>query len=484
MRGNVLFDETGWLSAEMLNVYAAFAAVNKNFKTGKDASGNSLDEVRALSLPEAISNQKFYLSSASSTDTEFYKIYRTFAKKMLLGDPDYFVADLSCEIALHPTMKGKPLAPLLERSTIENAMKTNPDKARREYYCQFTTDAGANAIIRRGSILRNSEIRVPLLYNDTGDKKFALCYDPARRRDLSVIMVVEIYTNKDKQIEGRLVNCINMVDVQKKLKTPMTIEKQVDVLRETIVDYNQGGDDFYSNIIGIYIDAGAGGQPDAIAELLMKDWVDHDGVFHKGLIDRDYYAEDGRDYPNAVDKVKMCPPTTYKAEFYEALIQMMEENHLKFTADYDAKGYLMIPDGDNDADLREKLFKSLESKGFVGEDLIQRVEDEMAKTEINMKQVRLDWKEEAALAGIDLAKEQVVNMIRIPRQGARDSFELTPEKRNTSHDDHAYTTAMVAWVVKEERRKANKPRKKKINNIAEFCIQHTKKSTRRTHMFE
>lgn len=481
-RGSVLFDETGWLSEEMLQTYAAFAVTNKKFKTGKDRDGNDLDAMRIMSMPEALPFQKFYLSSASSTDTEFYKIFRLFSKKMLIGDPDYFVACFDCETAFHPTLKGKPLPSLLDKSTVENAMKTNPDKARREYYCQFTTDAGANAIIRRGSITRNSEIRRPVLYNDTGSRRFALCFDPARRRDQSVIMVVEIY-EKNKQIEGRLVNCVNLIDIQKKKKTPMTLQKQVDVLRELIVDYNQGGDEFYSNIIGIYIDAGPGGQPDAIAEELMKDWTDRNGVFHKGLIDRAFYEEDGRDYLGAVNKVKMCQPSVMKAEFYESLIQMVEDNHLKFTSDYDSKGYLMIPENEAEyAKKKEQIYKKLEKEGYTGESLAVKAEEELPQLE--MKQVRLDWKEEAALAGIDLAKEQVVNMVRIPRQGSRDSFELTPEKRNTSHDDHAYATAMCAWVLKEERRKANKPKKKQVEDVAKFFSSQTKKATRNIHMMQ
>ena len=46
MRGNVIFDESGFLSEEMMNVYSAFAIVNKSLKTGKDASGRSIDPIR------------------------------------------------------------------------------------------------------------------------------------------------------------------------------------------------------------------------------------------------------------------------------------------------------------------------------------------------------------------------------------------------------------------------------------------------------
>ena len=104
MRGTVIFDESGFLSAEMMKVYGAFAIVNKSFKTGKDRDGKTIDPIRLRTFPSNIPNQKFYISSASSTDTEFYRLYREFAKRQLIGDPDYFVAHIDCEVAFHPTM--------------------------------------------------------------------------------------------------------------------------------------------------------------------------------------------------------------------------------------------------------------------------------------------------------------------------------------------------------------------------------------------
>ena len=43
MRGSVIFDECGFLTEEMLEVYGAFAAVNKDFATGKDRNGKDID---------------------------------------------------------------------------------------------------------------------------------------------------------------------------------------------------------------------------------------------------------------------------------------------------------------------------------------------------------------------------------------------------------------------------------------------------------
>ena len=188
-RGNVIFDECGFLDAEMMNVYGAFAIVNKSFKSGKDRDGNAIDMNRVRCIPKEIPNQLFYISSASSTDTEFYKLYRDFSKRMLMGDPNYFVAHIDCEVAFKPTIRGEVMPPLLSPEIVKAAMRANPEKARREYYCQFTTDAGANAIIRRGSIARNEEIRKPILYNDTGERKIFITYDPARQRDNSVLLI-------------------------------------------------------------------------------------------------------------------------------------------------------------------------------------------------------------------------------------------------------------------------------------------------------
>ena len=51
---------------------------------------------------------------------------------MLLGDPNYFVCDISCEFSLHPMMNGKPMKPLITQDEVDNAFATNPYKAERE----------------------------------------------------------------------------------------------------------------------------------------------------------------------------------------------------------------------------------------------------------------------------------------------------------------------------------------------------------------
>lgn len=474
-RGTVIFDESAFLSEDMLNIYGAFAIVDKNLKTGKDASGRSIDPIRQRTFPTEIPNQKFYISSASSTDMPFYSLYRDFAKKQIEGDPDFCVLQIDCEQAFHPTLHGEVIAPLLQRSQVDSELRRNPDKARREFFCQFTQDSGVDAIVRRGVITRNEEVRPPLLYNDTGDKKFIITYDPARIRDNSAVLIGELYDaappGKPSDLRVRLVSCQNLMDIGKKTKSPMRIPEQIDYLRNLILRYN-GGADAYGNIVGIWIDAGSGGAGGtAIADLLMQDWVTPDGVTHRGLIDKDYSEEYVKRFPNAVNKLHIMSPTGYKSLMYEALIEMLTQDKISFTASYDNKGYLTVFDVDEDMVRaeRERLIEKFSQKKMSDKQIEERVKEELNKLQsVSTKSIDLDWEEELSLANIDALKEELVNIVRKPRESGKDSFELSAEKANKLHDDRAYCAALMGWALSEERRKLilNKPQSKNIKSLA------------------
>lgn len=486
-RGSVLFDESGFLSDEMMNVYGAFAAVNRSLKTGKDANGNSIDPIRQRCIPRDLSYQKFYISSASSTDTQFWRLYRDFAKRQIMGDPDYCVLHIDCEQAFRPTLRGELVTPLLSRSTVETEMRTNPEKARREYYCQFSTDAGNDAIIKRGVITRNEEVRKPLLCNDTGDKKFVIAYDPARSRDNSVILVGEIYDFE--QVDGsldtrmRLVNCINLVDVGKKIKSPMQTPDQIEYLKKVILDYNAGAD-AYGNIVGIYIDAGSGGGGVNIADYLMPDWTDATGIVHRGLIDKVYSAEYVKKFPNAVDKIHLMSPAAYKSEMYEAMIELMNQDKISFTASYDNKDYLTVFDIDEELlkKERERISKELKSENLDEKEFEKKLSEKMDDIQsVKTKVIKLDWEDKIALANMDALKEELVNMVRKKRDSGKDSFELIPEKTNKLHDDRAYTAVMTAFCLMSERRKSitQKKRSSSPSDISKlFQVRAPKKVTR------
>lgn len=468
-RGTVIFDESGFLSDEMMNVYGAFAAVNKSLKTGKDVNGNSIDPIRQRCIPKDLPYQKYYISSASSTDTQFWRLYRDFSKQQIMGNPDYCVLHIDCEQAFKPTLKGELVAPLLSRSTVETEMRTNPEKARREYYCQFTTDAGNSAIIKRSVISRNEEIRKPLLYNDTGDKKFVITYDPARTRDNSAILVTEIYDYEqvDGSIDkrGRFVNCINLLDVGRKIKSPMRTPEQIEYLKQLILDYNGDADD-YDNIIGIYIDAGTGGAGVNIADFLMPDFTDKKGIVHRGLIDKEFSADYVKSYPNAVNKIHLLQPAAYKSEIYEAMIELMSQDKISFTATYDNKDFLTVFDVDEaiiDKE-RKRITAELKKEGLNEKEFEKRLNEALSNVEsVKTKQIKLDWQDKIALANMDALKEELVNMVRKKRDSGKDGFELTPEKSNKLNDDRAYTAALASYALMCERRKKITQRKKPDN---------------------
>lgn len=485
-RGTVIFDESGFLSDEMMNVYGAFAVVEKSLKTGKDASGNSIDAIRQRCIPKDLGYQKFYISSASSTDTQFWRLYRDFSKQQIMGNPDYCVLHIDCEQAFKPTLRGELIAPLLSRSTVESEMRTNPEKARREYYCEFTTDAGTNAIIKRGVITRNEETRKPLLYNDTGSKKFVIAYDPARSRDNSIILVGEIY--EFKQVDGsvdvrmRLVNCINLIDVGKKIKSPMRTPEQIEYLKKVILDYN-GGADGYENIVGVYIDAGSGGGGVNIADYLMPDWTDASGIVHRGLIDKEYSADYVKNFPNAVDKIHLIEPSGYKSIMYEAMIELMNQDKISFTAQYDHKGYLTVFDIDEEKlnEAREQISRQLKKEKLNEKEFEEKLKEKLGEVEaVNTKTVKLDWQDEIALSNLDATKEELCNMIRKKRDSGKDSFELTPEKANKMHDDRAYTAALLSYALMCERRKNITQRRKIVSTeslISKLQIRQPKRNS-------
>ena len=470
-RGTIVFDESGFLSDELMNVYGAFAAVNKNLKTGKDASGKSIDPIRQRCFPQGIGYQKIYISSASSTDTAFYRLYREFAKNMIMGDPDYVVLHMDCELAFKPTIRGELVAPLLSRSTVEYEMRTNPEKARREYYCQFTTEAGADAIVKRGVITRNEETRKPLHNNDTGNKKFWLLYDPARLRDNSVVLVGECYESPtpDGKTEkkARIVNLVNLLDVGKKIKSPMQTPDQVEYLRQMILDYD-GGTDNYDNILGIYIDAGSGGGGPIIADMLMQNWVDKAGIEHRGFVDKEYSEEYVKRFPDAVQgKLHMMNPSAFKSIMYEALIEMLNQNKISFTSNYDHKGYLTVFDIDQDVIDKEtkKITEDLKKRKITGKEFEEQLKEELEKVQsVKTKTIKLDWRDEIALSNIDALKEELVNMVRKKRESGKDSFELTPEKANKMHDDRAYVCCMLGYALLQARREDALKRPKQDNS--------------------
>lgn len=438
----VCFDESGFLDEEVFQVIEPYTAQDKNFKMG----GN----INVTALPRELPNQLLYTSSASTTDSYFYKKYKEYSKAMIWGSKNHFVADINCEIMFNATYRGKIYpASLLTKEKVDNAMRENKEKALREYYNIFTSDGGADAIFKRSMIVKNSSIRPPIMFNDTKDRLFALAYDPARSMDNSFVLVGEYYKDSSDNWRMRIANGINFMDLSKKDKTPMRTPEQVKKLKQLILDYNGDGVDDYTNISNIFIDAGSGGAGVNIADYLMEDWYEdgHEGdpkYLHRGLIDREQSADYVKKFPNAVDKIKLLPPTMYKSIIYEAAIEMMRLDLVDFTAEYDNKGYLTMLDIDEKemekakkdliAQYKDKSMSKAELERLVEEDLQER---NLASTKI----YKLSPDEELGLVQIDALKEEMVNMVRKKRESGKDGFELSTEKQNKLHKHHCASAA-------------------------------------------
>ena len=212
----------------------------------------------------------------------------------------------------------------------------------------------------------------------------------------------------------------------------------------------------------------------------MEDWVDNKGNKHRGLIDKEYSSDYISKFPNAIDKIKILQPTQYKSIIYEALIEMMNQDCISFTADYDNKGYLTLFEVD------EKLYNS-EKKRITAElkkqnidevEFATKLEEEMKKSScMKTKVVKLDPYQEIALKNIDALKEEMVNMVRKKRDSGKDSFELTPEKENKLHDDRSYCAALLGWFLSEKRaeRIRHKKRPSSANMLDQFKIRAPQK---------
>lgn len=453
---SVIFDEGGWLSEEDFNVIGAFTALNSDFQLGGD--------IDVSALPKKFPNQLLYASSASSVDTAFYNKYKDFSKKMFLGDPRYFVADINCDIVINATFHGKLYpASLLNRETVENELRNNPEKAQREYYNQFTQDGGIGQIIKRALIVRNSYTRPPVLTNDTGKRKFVLAYDPARSTDNSVLGIGELKYNDEDGYTMDIVNVVSFADLGLRRKTPMMTHEQIKELHNILLDYNGNTID-YDNIEMVLADAGSGGGGNSwVRDNLILDWKDKSGKVHPGLIDKEYPNGDvyAKRYPNAVEKLKLIEPSKYKSEMYEALIKMVEANKITFTEKYDNKGYLNI------MEVNEKLMKESEKEIRAELDKMDLDIDEyeeMLEERLSMIEAakttiyNLSLDEEVALTQIDVMKEQIVHICRVKRDGGKDAFRLPAHKdadtgvsESTMHDDHAYVLAMLGWFLSEKR---------------------------------
>lgn len=411
-RGGVLYDEGAFQSAEKLEVTSHYIDVDGSSGIGVNDTG--------LYDPTQFPLQLLYCSSAGDASYPFFDKFKNFSKKMFAGDSNYFVCDLTIDTVINfSTLKGEKIKSLMNVSQVEKAIEEDEDLASRELYNQFRRGAGHNAVVKMDTLIRNSTVRPPLLYNDTGQRKFIFCYDPARNSDNSILAIFEIFEDKKVGFKLILQNVISMVDTETPKKTPLPMPIQLQKIKEQMIKYNGEKSAEWENI-EFYIDAGAGGGgKSAVADQLMADWRDSLGEMHKGIIDPvDKNYETARViYTNAAEIVHLIEPSGYKKVMFDALEKMTKLDLIDFP-DYDGKDLLLLSDKDSNEFIEYPLSS----------------EEIMSLTQCN------------------LMKNEIIYMCRYDTPNGGVSYELAKDKKNKLNDDRAYCLAMGAYALALMRR--------------------------------
>ena len=454
-----VYDEAMNSPDELFHTSEPFTTQNSEFKMGK-----GFDAEDMLAEPTPFPNQLLYCSSAGRTDQYFFKKYKEFSLRMFAGDKRYFCADISCDVIINATVHNKlwPV-PLLTQEKVDQAMREDKEAAMREYRNIFTSEGGDGQIIKRADIIRNSVVRLPKLINDDGGK-WGLFYDPARSKDNSVILCAEYYQDPVVGWKMKIQNVVNLIDVEKRNKTPMTTPNQIKELKRLILTYNGEGYADYENILRIGIDAGSGGAGVQTSDFLWEDWEDDNGNKHRGLIDQEYSPEAIGLYPNAIrDKLLLIQPSKYKVEMYRSAIEMMNLNLVEFPAEYDNRGYIT---------LMYELNTKTGQKTPRYQEPTEKECKELSKNGIEIIRERydLDRDEEIALKQIDALKTELVNIYRFKQSNGGDRFDLAPSVANKLNDDRSYVFVMACHFLQYLRREPLITRKPigDLNDFFEF----------------
>lgn len=426
----LLIDESAFCSDELISIVLPFITQNSEFKISAD------DSYSEHTQRKQIPTQVIYSSSANTVDGRHYKVYRDFAKKMIVGDSNYFCCDIPADIPLQPILNGEKIQPLLMKSQIDDEMRSNPEKALREYYNKFQMDSGDKQIIKWGDVRRNEDFHLPQMCSNNNDEKFVFAFDPARINDNSIVSVMKIQYDEDRGYYGEIVNCTNLIELGKKKKRLMKMPQQVKEIRQMLLDYNGHAPD-YANIEAFLVDAGAGGGGiSAVADAFLEDWKDSQGVAHKGLIDPSYeiYKDEVRNYPNAAHIMRLINPKQFKKQMVEELIELMSLDLIKFPREYDGKQEMAIPKNEKDS------------------------------LELDYRPLSLE--EQVSLINIDIMKTEMTSIHKYENaERTNVTYKLPPEKEKKMNDDRFYTLLLLAHYLYEKRRtdKLKNTRQKKSN---------------------
>lgn len=189
----------------------------------------------------------------------------------------------------------------------------------------------------------------------------------------------------------------------------MTTDKQIEWIRKFMIAYNGNAPEWEA--IHVFEDPGGLGM--SIADFLVKDWEDEDGIMHKGVIDMTYEnsAVTRQINPGAKEGVlQLLNARKYKELMYEATMDLLPRNLIEFPAPLHSNHKLQI-DG---------------------------------------KVIYLSKEEVRALTELDMLKNEICTM-RKKQNKVGYSYELEPTMRNRMHDDRAYVLAAACYYLAQLR---------------------------------
>jgi hypothetical protein len=407
----VFFDEAAFCSDELITICEAFATQNTEFRTSTEDDYNPETEKRRCPT------QLVYASSQDDMSKIFYKHFKSFAKKMVAGDRDYFVCDMICDTAIRTYMDGKLYTPLLTQDKVDAAMKGNRDKALREYYNEPTRDGGIDQIVKLGTIRRNENFYLPQLSYQP-KTSIVLAFDPARTYDNSVLSAMRIVNDKDYGYIGEIINCVNFVDIASKKGYKLDSNRQLEEIRNYLDVYNGQHND-YDNIEALLIDQGAGGGGvSTYADNLLNEWEGRDGRKHHGLIDKNHDIYKGYEelYPNAIDKLRLISPKKYKTQMVDEFIELIHLGVIKFPYEFKQE-FIEIARNNDD-----------------GTEFIDNYQ--------------LSADEITSLMNIDLMKNEIISIYRYDNaDNTQKTYALAKDKEHKMNDDRFYTVIMLAHYL-------------------------------------
>lgn len=408
-----VYDEAGKLSQEFFDLTEPFTTQNTSFVTG--------DSIDLDVLPMQIPTQCLYMSSAEDTASHLFERYKACARAMMLGRDDMFCADLSCEIPLHPTMGGKPYAPLLKQSQVDEAVASNEYKAMREYYNIFDTNGGTDCIVGWDVIRRNEMIYLPEFRwqekpQNAVERQYGIFYDPALRNDGSAVLIVEFLKYEGLGWTARIVDLINLIETTPSgEKMIMKFEDQIKFIRQKMVDYcpNMNWEGLH-----LFVDPGAGGQGGAILDCLLEDFMDNQGNVRHGVVDLedDHYKklkQNGAIPPHAVpDILRAWSAIKYKTSMYDATANMLSSDMFKLPI-------------------------SLRSSNMF---------------EMDGRIIPLNNQQLSFFVQCDLLKEEFMLMRKFKSDNGTYKYALKLDKQKTTHDDRPYVFAAACYYLELLRR--------------------------------